>query len=93
MTQSNLITTCHYQQLSAEERGQIQVLHEDNYSMRVIAVRLHRSPATISREPKRGKVRQLNTDYLPYFRYFADAGQAIYQKHRLNCHAKGLMKR
>jgi len=38
MTQSNLITTCHYQQLSAEERGQIQMLHKDNYSMRVIAV-------------------------------------------------------
>jgi len=93
MTQSNLITTYHYQQLSAEERGQIQALHEDGYSMRMIAKRLHRNPATISRELKRGTVRQLNTDYLPFNRYFADAGQAIYQKHRLNCHAKGLLKR
>lgn len=92
MTQTNSITTCHYQQLTAEERGQIQVLHEDNYSMRVIATRLHRSPSTISRELKRGTVRQLNTNYLPFYRYFADAGQVVYQKHRLNCHAKGLLK-
>jgi len=84
MTQSNLITTYHYQQLSAEERGQIQVLHEDKYSMHVIAARLHRSPSTINRKLKRGTVRQLNTNYLPFHCYFADAGQAAYQKHRLN---------
>lgn len=93
MTQSNTSTTKHYQQLSAEERGQIQTLHEDKCSIRQIALRLHRNPSTICRELKRGTVRQLNSSYLPYYRYFADAGQAIYEKHRSKCHSYGLLGR
>jgi len=89
MTQLNITTTHNYQQLSEAERGAIQAFHEDHYSIRTIAKRLHRSPSTISRELKRGTVRQLNSDYLPYYRYYADAGQAIYRKHRANCHSKG----
>ncbi len=45
VTQSNTSTTKHYQQLSAEERGQIQSWHEDHYSIRQITARLHRDPA------------------------------------------------
>jgi len=93
MTQSNTSTTKHYQQLSAEERGQIQALHDGRKSIRWIATRLHRSPSTICRELKRGTVRQLDSSYLPYYRYFADAGQAIYEKHRLKCHSHDLLNR
>lgn len=92
MTHSNTITTRHYQQLSAEERGQIQALHEDGYSIRRIANRLERNPSTISRELKRGTVRQLNSNYLPYFKYYADTAQVVYAKHRAHCHSKGLLK-
>lgn len=93
MTQSNHNTTITYQQLSAEERGQIEAFLKDGQSIRQIARNLHRNPSTISREVKRGTVRQLNSDYLPYYRYFADSGQVIYEEHRLNCHSKGLLKR
>lgn len=93
MTQLNITTTHNYQQLSEAERGAIQAFHEDHYSIRKITKRLHRSPSTISRELKRGTVRQLNSDYLPYYQYYADAGQANYLKHRANCHSKGLLQR
>ncbi|WP_341780010.1 IS30 family transposase [Levilactobacillus sp. HBUAS70063] len=93
MTQLNITTIHNYQQLSEAERGAIQAFHEDHYSIREIAKRLHRSPSTISRELKRGTVRQLNSDYLPYYQYYADAGQAIYLKHRANCRSKGLLQR
>jgi len=91
MTQSNLITTYNYQQFSAEERGQIQALYKDNYSTHMITARLCRNPATINREFKRGTVRQLSTNYLSFYRYFAEADH--YQNHRLNCHTKSLLKR
>lgn len=93
MTQSNITTKNAYQQLSEAERGAIQVCLEDGYSIRTIAQRLRRSPSTISREIKRGTVRQLHSSRLPYYRYYADAGQAIYLKHRENCHSKGLLQR
>ncbi|WP_020089084.1 helix-turn-helix domain-containing protein, partial [Levilactobacillus parabrevis] len=52
MTQSNHTTTITYQQLSAEERGQIEAFLKDHQSVRQIARNLHRNPSTISREIK-----------------------------------------
>ncbi|WP_155823090.1 helix-turn-helix domain-containing protein, partial [Levilactobacillus parabrevis] len=49
MTQSNHTTTITYQQLSAEERGQIEAFLKDHQSVRQIARNLHRNPSTISR--------------------------------------------
>lgn len=43
----------HYNQLTLDERYQIQALHELNWSARSIAARLNRSNKTISRELKR----------------------------------------
>jgi transposase, IS30 family len=43
----------HYEQLSAEERGSIMVLHRQGSSMRAIAQTLDRAPSTISRELQR----------------------------------------
>ncbi|WP_143797134.1 helix-turn-helix domain-containing protein, partial [Oenococcus oeni] len=54
MTQSKDTIKKSYKQLSSEERGQIQSLYEDHYSIRAIAKRLARDPSTISREIKRG---------------------------------------
>jgi len=93
MTQLDINTTNNYQQLSEAERGAIQAYHEEQYSIREIARKLNRNPSTISRELKRGTVRQLNSDYLPHYQYFADSGQAYYLKHRANCHSKGLLNR
>jgi IS30 family transposase len=92
MTQTKNSTTLHYQQLKPEERGIIQASLTQKLSLRQIAKRLHRSPSTISREVKRGTVQQRNTDYLFFKAYYANAGQAIYEKHRANCHAVSLLK-
>lgn len=86
-------TTSTYQQLSEAEGGAIQAFHEDHYSIREIGKRPHRSPSTISRELWRGTVRQLNSDYLSYYQYYAVAGQANYLKHRANSLSKGLLQR
>lgn len=91
MTQSNLSTKKHYQQLQPDERGLIQALHDAHKSCREIARTIQRSPSTVSREIKRGTTRQLNSDYLPFYAYFAQTGQSIYAKHRANCHSKGLL--
>lgn len=93
MTQTKHTTQIHYRQLQADERGEIQALYEQKKSEHEIARCLHRSPSTISRELKRGTVRQRDANYQYYTRYFADSGQINYQKHRANCHAKSLLSR
>ena len=86
-------TTNNYQQLSENNRDTIQALNEDYYSIRKIAKRPHRSLSTLSRELKHGTVRHLNSNYLPCYRYYADAGQDNYLKHHANCHSKGFLQR
>lgn len=80
-----------YRQLQPEERGQIQVLYEQHHSEHAIAKAIHVS--TISHEITRGTVQQRDANYQYYTRYFAGSGQINYQKHRANCHGKGLLKR
>lgn len=62
MTQANSSTINHYQQLTAEERGEIEAYLNTDMSQADIARRLHRSRSTISREIKRGTVQQRNSD-------------------------------
>ncbi len=50
------------------------------------------APVLSSREIHRGTVKQRNSDYLFFTNYYADAGQAIYEKHCSHCHSKGLLK-
>ena len=92
MTQTKNSTMSGYQQLQPEERGMIQTLSRQNVTVREIARELHRSPSTISRELHRGTVKQRDTNYLFFTNYYADAGQAVYEKHRSHCHSKGLLK-
>ncbi len=49
--------------------------------------------STIYRELERERFATADSDYLPYYRYFADTGQAIYEQHRLKCHSYNLLNR
>lgn len=93
MTHSNHTTSARKgKHLSYSERSQIAILKQENYSNRRIASVLERAPQTINNEVKRGTVTQLKRqkqkgkvyDYYTEA-YDADAGQAAYDRHRLNC--------
>lgn len=81
-----------YKQLSSEERGRIQSLYEDHYSIRAIAKRLSRSPSTISREIKRGTVTQMSSYSVFKQCYFAVSGQIQHEQRRLKCHRKTMLE-
>lgn len=87
MTHNQNTITSHYQQLQSYERGLIMARQSDGWSCRRIARELHRNPSTISRELKRGTVRQIGANHTPFNAYFADTAQAIYEAHRTVCHA------
>lgn len=74
--------------LSPFERGQIAALHNAGHSNRDIARRLGRAHQTIANELKRGTTTQLKTGRTPYTAYFAETGQAVYERNRMNCGAK-----
>ncbi|RND67152.1 Transposase, IS30 family [Lacticaseibacillus paracasei] len=61
MTHSQTNTHKHYQQLSFSDRATIQALQAAGDTATVIAQKLHRSKATISREITRGSVTQLDS--------------------------------
>lgn len=78
--------------LSYSERCQIAILKKESYSNRQIAKVLGRVPQTINNEISRGTITQLKRQiqngkvYETYYSvYDADAGQAFYEKQRLNC--------
>ncbi|WP_125982759.1 IS30 family transposase [Loigolactobacillus iwatensis] len=91
MTQSKDIIKHSYKQLSSVERGQIQSLYEEHYSIRTIAKRLSRDPSTISREIKRGTVTQMSSYGVFTECYFADTSQIQYEQRRLKCHRKSML--
>ena len=74
--------------LSPFERGQIAALHNAGHSNRDIARRLGRVHQTIANELQRGTTIQLKTGRTPYTAYFAETGQAVYERNRINCGAK-----
>ena len=84
----NTIQNRKYKHLSPFERGQIAALHKEGHSNRDIARRLGRAHQTIANELKRGTTTQLKTGRKPYTAYFAETGQAVYERNRKNCGAK-----
>lgn len=86
MTQSQTITPSHYKQLTLDERGQIQALKQAGYSVTQIAESVNRHKSTISRELKRGTVDQIHGTGKHFQQYYAEAGAAVYDKHRAACH-------
>lgn len=78
--------------LSYQERCQIAILKQENYSNRAIAAILNRAPQTIHNEIKRGTVKQKKKqfqngkEYVYYYTvYDADKSQSAYDNQRLNC--------
>ncbi len=67
--------------LTLAERGVIQALYAENYSLREIATRLHCSPSTVYYELKRGTPeRNGNRGRFPM--YHARRGQTVYEENR-----------
>ena len=93
MTQTNSTTdTRKGKHLSYAERCHIAILKKEKYSNRQVAKVLERAPQTIHNEIHRGTITQLkrqkqNGIVYDYYQsvYDADAGQAFYEKQRLNC--------
>lgn len=71
-----------YKHLTINEREQIFLLYHQGYSMRSIALKLKRSPSTISRELSRNK--DLST-------YSPSAAQEKYTKNKAKCGRKYLL--
>lgn len=94
MTQNQNNMPRHYQQLQADEHGEIEALSRQDKTAHTIAKILHRSTITISRELARGTTTQIDSQrHRHYHAYFAETGEAVYRKHRANCHPKGLLKK
>lgn len=74
--------------LTAIHRGQIQALHNQGKTLQDIADEIGCHKSTISRELKRGSVTQRRSDLTERTVYFADTGQAVYEKNRSRCGAK-----
>ncbi|SDF88578.1 IS30 family transposase [Sporolituus thermophilus] len=74
-----------FEHLNAYERGIIKALLGEKRSIRYIARQLGRHPSTISREIKRGTVKQRRSDLTEYEAYYPETGQAVYEKNRSAC--------
>lgn len=93
MTQIDSDIPRHYHQLTSEQRGQIEALHDLNRSNAAIARKLHCHRSTIGCELKRGRVLQRNSDYFLYHHYYGETAQAKHEQRRLKCHCHSLLKR
>ena len=83
MTQTkDTISRRKFQHLRLDERGEIKALLGEGYGVTVIAQRLNRNKSTISREIKRGTVKQLNSDLTERTEYYADTGEMVYTRNR-----------
>jgi len=78
-----------HKHLNLQERTVIELRLKDGYSAYKIAKELQRSTNTIINEIHRGTVSQIKNKRKVKI-YLADAGQAIYEKHRANCGRKNL---
>lgn len=74
-----------FSHLTYAQRCKIQAMLELDISKSEIARRLGIVRSTLYDEISRGTVTQLDTNLKPYEKYFADTGQAVYEKHRKNC--------
>jgi IS30 family transposase len=72
------------QHLGREERGAIQQLKKQGYSLRVIAREINCSPSTVMNELRRGTPpRKSNKGRAP--EYSAKRGRAVYEANRMRC--------
>lgn len=73
-----------FKHLNFEQRKLIEQFLKDKMSKAEIAKTLHISRSTLYNEIKRGTVIQRNSDLTEYRKYFAETGQAVYEKNRKN---------
>lgn len=73
-----------FQHLTREKRAQIAILLQMKVSKSQIARAVGISRSTLYNELGRGTVQQMDSELRTYTRYFADAGQWVYEKHRQN---------
>ena len=93
MTQTKSIIIRHYHQLTSEQRGEIEALHDKGYPDAAIARQIHCHRSTVGREVKRGSVRQRDSSYFFYTHYFSQTAQIFHQKRRQKCHRRNLLRR
>ena len=73
-----------FQHLTSEKRAQIEILLWMKAAKSQIAREVGISRSTLYNELARGTVMQMDSELRTYRRYFADAGQRVYQEHRQN---------
>lgn len=85
MTKNNY-TTKHEKNkhLTIKERAQIEILLAQGMKRTQIAKEIGIARSTLYEELKRGTVEQKKSNLEVYTKYFADAGQYVYEKHRKN---------
>lgn len=77
-----------FSHLTAFARGKIQALRNEGKTLQEIADVIGYNKSTVSRELKRGTVRQRASDLSEYEAYFPETGQAVYEFNRSHCGAK-----
>ncbi len=75
----------HFTQLNACQRGVIQALHRAHYSSRKIAGAVGCTHQTVLNELRRGMTTQIGPNHRRFQAYFAETGQAVYERHRRHC--------
>lgn len=76
-----------FKHLSETERGKIAAYLDIELSLREIGRRMNRHVSTISREKKRGSVKQIDTNRKSFITYFPDTGARVYKENRQHCGA------
>jgi transposase, IS30 family len=88
LPQQNTTSIRSFKHLSTYDRGRIHALAQEGLKPADIARKLDRHRSTICREIERGTTRQLNSNLTSYESYFAETGQAVYEKNRSACGRK-----
>ena len=73
-----------YKHLDIKKRAQLELLLRQKMPKAEIARMLGIARSTVYEEIKRGSVKQMDSELRTYQRYFADAGQRVYEQHRSN---------
>ena len=73
-----------FKHLTEEKRGQIEILLKFKIPKSRIAEMVGIARSTLYREIERGMVQQMDSELRIYRRYFADAGQRVYESRRQN---------
>lgn len=90
MTESNCNTSKqNYKHLNDIQRGRLQeMVNQGEMTQAEMAEALGVSQSTVSRELKRGRTTQMQSDLTYYEVYLADVGARVYKENRQRSHAK-----